>query len=308
MKNSNFYLSAAKYLAFSLVLFLPLISYSSRLFHSVQTGSFVNVAVAQKQYDSIVQKLNEKELDNLRIEKIGKFYSVRLGKFKDFTSAEKFLKSAGSRLPKATVMEVYIRHERIIKSYADTSSVDRQRDRETTLPVDAHKEVIPQTAKKTDITEKAVPLAEKIAAIADHVNKKDFNAALEIINAEIASQPEHPDLNAWLGVVLLKMDRPLDALKYFKKSTELSPGVSNYHNGLGYSLFYLNRFDEAIDAFNRAVILDPGHFDALTGLCIVYAKSGKKEKAMDIYNKLKDLDRENADRLLQIIEMTSVLS
>ncbi|MCK5505966.1 MAG: tetratricopeptide repeat protein [Thermodesulfovibrionia bacterium] len=300
MKNSNFYLSAAKYLAFSLVLFLPVISYSSRLFHSVQTGSFVSLAIAHKQYGSIEQKLNKQELDNLRIERIGKFYSVRVGKFNDFASAEKFLKSAGSRLPKATVMEVYIKHERIIKSY----TVDRQRDRETPLSVDAHKEVTPQTAKKTDITEKAVPLAEKIAAIADHVNKKDFNAALEIINAEIASQPEHPGLNAWLGVVLLKMDQPLEALKYLKKSTELSPDVSDYHNGLGYSLFFLDRYDEAINAFNRAVILDPGHFDALTGLCIVYAKSGKKEKAMDIYNKLKDLDRENADRLLQIIDIS----
>ncbi len=303
MKKNNFYLSAAKYLAFSLVLFLPVISYSSRLFHSVQTGSFVNVAVAQKQYDSIEQKLNKQELDNLRIEKIGKFYSVRVGKFNDFTSAKKFLKSAGSRLPKATVVEVYIRHKRIIKSYTDTSSVDRQQDRETPLSVDANKEAPPQPAKKIEIT-RAVPLAEKIAAIADHVNKKDFNAALEIINAGMASQPEHPGLNAWLGVVLLKMDQPLEALKYFQKSTELSPGVSNYHSGLGYSLFYLNRYDEAIDAFNRAVILDPAHFDALTGLCIVYAKSGNKEKAMDIYNKVKDLDRENADKLLKVIKTT----
>ena len=93
-------------------------------------------------------------------------------------------------------MEVYIRHERIIKSYADISSVDRQGDRETPLSVDTHKEVTPQTAKKTDITEKAVPLAEKIAAIADHVNKKDFNAALEIINIDLQTEKDRIDAKA----------------------------------------------------------------------------------------------------------------
>ncbi len=126
MKKNKLYLSAAKYLTFALILFLlPLTAFSSRLFHSIQTGSFRSVAVAEKQFNSIVHKLDEKELGNLRIEKIGKFYSVRLGKFENFSAAEKFLQAIKNRLPHASVMEVYIKDERIKKIYKDRSSAPR---------------------------------------------------------------------------------------------------------------------------------------------------------------------------------------
>ena len=98
-------------------LYSPQNSHAIRSVYTIQTGSFDSVAAAQKQFDSIVQGLNEKELDNLRIEKIGKFYSVRLGKFKDYTTAEKFIKAMKPRLSTAIILKAYIKNERIIKLY-----------------------------------------------------------------------------------------------------------------------------------------------------------------------------------------------
>ncbi len=101
-------------------------SYKTETFHTIQTGSFNNVADAQKQFDSIVQGLNEKKLEYLRIEKIGKFYAVRLGKFEDYVTADKFLKTIKPKLSTAIILEAYIKNNRIMKLYKKSISSDRQ--------------------------------------------------------------------------------------------------------------------------------------------------------------------------------------
>jgi tetratricopeptide (TPR) repeat protein len=146
-----------------------------------------------------------------------------------------------------------------------------------------------------------IPLRENIRKIEALVKKNNYTDALNIITAEIKEQPKHPDLNAWFGMVLLQMDKPIEALEYLKKATELSPNVPDYHNGLGYTFFFLNKFDESIDEFNKAISLDPGHFDAHTGLCIAYTKNNNKEKAMDIYHEMKYFDKQTSKQLLTII-------
>lgn len=276
MRNTNSCLAVAKCLTFALfLLLLPLNSYASESIYTIQTGSFISIAPAQKQFDSIVQGLNEKELDYLRIEKIGKFYSLRLGKFEDYTTAKKFLQAIKPQLSTAIIMKAYIIDERIVRLYKKSPSAERS-------------------------------LEEQIKIISDLVDKEDYEGALEVIKIEMLARPESPELNGWYGAVLLRMNNPAKAIKYLRKAAKLSPEVSDYHNGVGYSLFFLGRLDEAIDEFNKAVTLDPAHIDALTGLGISYAKIGKKDKAIDVYNKLKDVDRDTANNLLKIIKGTAL--
>jgi len=339
--------SAAGYLTlFLFLLLLPLNVYSAELFHTIQTNSFSSVHDAQKQFDSIVNKLDETQLDNLRIEKIGKFYTVRLGKFFDKASAEGFYGTVKPKLPDATVMSAYIKKERLVRLYSGSASENSKKpeDRLTSDPVpdkfkskttkkedekvsseplkkDLEKsegvnkktaesktsslqiggKIKPQLSGKVAKKEKGVPLKEKIKNIEALVRKNDYAAALDIIKAEIREQPEHPELNAWFGMVLLKMEKPLNALEYLGKAAELSPNEPDYHNALGYSFFFLNRYDDAIEEFNKAISLDPGHFDAFTGLCIAYIKNDNKEKAMDIYHKIKFIDKKTAKQLLTLI-------
>jgi cell division protein FtsN len=70
---------------------------ASQRIYTIQTGSFIKIERAQKQFDLIVKGLNEKELDYLRIEKIGKFYGVRLGKFISIAEAKIKLESVKSQ-------------------------------------------------------------------------------------------------------------------------------------------------------------------------------------------------------------------
>ncbi len=91
--------------------------YASQLIYTIQTGSMISITDAQKQFDSILQSLDKKDLNLLRIEKIGEYYPLRLGKFEDSVTAEKFLQAIKPQLPTAVILKAYIKNERIIKLY-----------------------------------------------------------------------------------------------------------------------------------------------------------------------------------------------
>jgi hypothetical protein len=82
---------------------------ASRKYYTIQTGSYIEVVNARYEIKSINHFLIDKMLDNLRIDKIGKYYSVRLGKFEDRSAAEKFLQSNKYHLRDAIILEAYVR-------------------------------------------------------------------------------------------------------------------------------------------------------------------------------------------------------
>lgn len=266
-------------ISFISLLFSP--SYSSaeqspQSFYTIQAGSFIDKASALKEFHSILQRLNENELEYLRVEKIGRFYSVRIGRFEDIKTAKRFLKRIKTRLPDSIIIKAYIIEERIVKRYT--------------------------TQEMPKIVDRGFEsLDDQIKRISSLVNKRDYEKALDEVKVAMVNRQDNPELNGWYGAILLKMNQPSEALGYLKKATELSPDVSDYHSVLGYCLFFLNNFDEAIDEFNKALKIEPSHIDALTGLAITYAKIGKKDEVMDIYNKLKGLDRNTANKILKII-------
>ncbi len=94
----------------------------SQRVYTIQAGSFRKAGYAGKLFDSIAQKLNKKELAYLRIEKVGDFYSVRLGKFKDYRTAKKFLQALKTRLPGAIILKSYIKPDRITRTFKDSAA------------------------------------------------------------------------------------------------------------------------------------------------------------------------------------------
>jgi hypothetical protein len=62
-----------------------------------------------------MKTLSREEIDYLRIEKIGKYYAVRLGKFEDRAHAERFHKTIKRDLNFSILMKAYIKDERIMK-------------------------------------------------------------------------------------------------------------------------------------------------------------------------------------------------
>lgn len=99
--------------------------YANRLIYTIQTGSFINIEDTQKQFKFIIQSLSGKELNYLRIEKVGNFNTVRFGKFEDYATAEKFLQALEPKLSTAIILKAYIKDDRIIKLYNESISSDR---------------------------------------------------------------------------------------------------------------------------------------------------------------------------------------
>ena len=96
--------------------------YAPQSIYTIQTGSFLTIERSQKEFDSLMQKLHARELDYLRIEKVDKYYSVRLGKFEDYTNTATFLETIKPQLSSAIIMKAYIKDDRIIRLHQDSFS------------------------------------------------------------------------------------------------------------------------------------------------------------------------------------------
>jgi tetratricopeptide (TPR) repeat protein len=176
---------------------------------------------------------------------------------------------------------------------------------ETIKPdIEVQPEVPEVSAEMADKRAQLTPVERQIRWVSELVKNKEYEEALKVLEAEIAVRPEIPSINGWYGTVLLKLEQPADAVVYLRKAAELSPGISDYHNGIAYCLFYLEEFDEAIIEFNKALTINPAYIDALVGKGITYSKLGEIVKAMDVYYNLEKLDSYTAKKLLKIIEGT----
>jgi len=89
----------------------------SKAIYTVQTGSFTNSNNAREEFEFITEELNNNKLDFLRIEKIGEFDAVRVGKFEDYTAAEKYLQAVKPKLSSAIIMKARIKNKRIKRLY-----------------------------------------------------------------------------------------------------------------------------------------------------------------------------------------------
>ncbi len=84
---------------------------------TIQTGSFPDIDLAREHIVLITVLLQEKDYDNLRIEKTGDFYIVRLGKFENYETAKKFHQDVKPRLSEAVILKAQLNNESIIRVY-----------------------------------------------------------------------------------------------------------------------------------------------------------------------------------------------
>jgi hypothetical protein len=89
--------------------------YASQLVYTIQIESQPNVEDAQEQFNYILRSLNKQALKLLRIEKVGKYYTVRLGKFENYDTANKCIQENKSQLPEAIILKANIKNERIVR-------------------------------------------------------------------------------------------------------------------------------------------------------------------------------------------------
>jgi DNA-binding beta-propeller fold protein YncE len=134
MKNRS-----ATFVPILFTLLISLVSISSSLseagdlpqFYTLQAGSYSVEAGARKAYQKLAADLEEAQRNYLRIEQIGSYYTVRVGKFEKRSGAKAFLGQTGEHLPGAVILQAFIKDERITRIYqpdSDKPFIQKQED------------------------------------------------------------------------------------------------------------------------------------------------------------------------------------
>lgn len=274
-----------------------------REYYTLQIGNFLTLDEAKKEFDELTRKLKGNDLNDLRIERAGRYFSFRLGKFETYSAVKDFLARMGNQLPETVVMIGKIEDEQIISAYNKTPA---QRNIQVEdLKASGEKTVQIKSAPKADAEKQKGDIEVLLKNVTDQYSSEQYGKVAEMLKEGISKWPDNADLYAWYGAALLNMKSPEDALAQYRKAVEKSPNMPNYHAGVGVSLLniYMDRAKESIDAFKKALELDPNNVSALEGLGFVYASIGKKELAVEMYNRLLTLDKDAANRLYQVMTL-----
>ncbi len=76
--------------------------------YTIQLGSFIMAESAQRKYNQVTGLLHEEILKYLRIDKVGKYYAVRLGKYTEYDDAKDYYESFKSDYPDALILKTFI--------------------------------------------------------------------------------------------------------------------------------------------------------------------------------------------------------
>jgi protein O-GlcNAc transferase len=109
--------------------------------------------------------------------------------------------------------------------------------------------------------------------------------ALEMFGRAIAAAPQVPEYHVNMGLVLIAMNRPEDAIAAYRRAISLKSDYSDAYNNLGNLLLGQGRMEEAADCFRKAVQFKPDHFEALNNLGTVFQVAGDFDQAIECYKK-----------------------
>ncbi|MEN8262956.1 MAG: tetratricopeptide repeat protein [Nitrospirota bacterium] len=257
----------------TILLFLPLVSFSSELFYTIQSGSFSDIKDAHRHFDSIMERLHAKDLSHLRIEKVGEFYSVRIGMFEDYDTAEKLLKTNESQLYEAMILKAYVKDERIVA---------------------LHETAVLTESGKVDKDFRPDPLLKRTELrIAE-------DPGIETMGGELLSSIKNVENNHGYDVETVDYGKHRKAAELFQKAVEINPDSAEAHYNLGVAYGNLGMFQKAVKAYKRAVDLDPGHEKAYCNLGIVYEEAGNYKEAIEVYEKAIRMNPGSADLYLNL--------
>ncbi len=261
-----------------LVLFsLPLISEAAELIYTVQLQSYARESDSFRYYETMLEKLEEHERDYLRIEKIGKFYAIRVGNFDTQSEAQNFINSVKSRISPAAIMKAYIKNERIIQLYSGTKSIDR--------------EIVPAETIKEPVKEKIVPKkAERVideAAASRHQAKGDkfwevdrhFLAVEEYRQAIKYGRTNNPELYWQLSKILYITGYPEESIEEMKKAVKLKPDLDVFRIELGILYLAAKQWQKSKEQFVEALGINPSLTQVYIYLGDLYFRTGDYERA-----------------------------
>ena len=141
--------------------------------------------------------------------------------------------------------------------------------------------VVPAGGAAT-VSEAAVPpLAEAPAAPAAPAEPDpDLETIRASYEERLSNRPNDPDLQVKLGLLLVKMGKPADAMKPLEKAISMAPRNAAYRAHMGDAASAAGQLDRAIDQYREAMRLLPGDYGASYSLAMALQKKGDDATAL----------------------------
>jgi len=94
------------------------------------------------------------------------------------------------------------------------------------------------------------------------LHDKAFARARDYISAALAIRADSPSAQNNLGMALVELGRPSEALEHFDSALRLKPAFAGAHNSRGIALRALSRHDAALASFDAALAIKPAYAEA----------------------------------------------
>lgn len=114
--------------------------------------------------------------------------------------------------------------------------------------------------------------------------KGDISAAEQKFMESVKLSPSYSLAHYGLGrVYLMNKDKTDDAIKSFRRSVELDPGLAKGYFYLGLAEFIGGKYQDALHSFKAAYERDRGYVEALYNMGVIYDLLGKNYMAFVYY-------------------------
>lgn len=130
------------------------------------------------------------------------------------------------------------------------------------------------------------------AAVAYEAGNMD--AALQRYQEAVDRNPNDAESHSNLGQVLVRLERPAEALPHFDRAIELIPNRWAYVFNRARALGLLGRWEESVAAYRRAQALFPEDYVTAFNLALALRKLGKHEAALSEFQKAIELEPNDA--------------
>jgi tetratricopeptide (TPR) repeat protein len=136
---------------------------------------------------------------------------------------------------------------------------------------------------------------------------QDYQAAMPLIEEQLAQEPNSSDLNYWMGASLFRTQHADQALPYLQRAVQGQTDIPAADAALGLTLVSLNKNAEAIPYLKKALTLDNDgsvHYS----LARAYRAAGESQLAaetMQQYQKIQKQNQEINDQLAKQAEITA---
>jgi tetratricopeptide (TPR) repeat protein len=102
------------------------------------------------------------------------------------------------------------------------------------------------------------------------VKKEEWQKALDELRLAEIEFPNTPAVLTAMGDCQIHLNKPENALEYFKKVTELEPSSVEAFNNLGVAFMFAQNFPKAEEAYLHALQFIPDHAQTLKNLAFLY--------------------------------------